>query len=89
MLFLESNQFNISILKEIDSLFKMSDEKMLIKILLLLKAILILVINSMLKEVLLKMEMIKLSNIIHLVLFILVISIVKIQNSFTDFEEIE
>ena len=46
-----------------------------------------LVLNTMLKVVLLKMEVIKSSNTILLVLFILKISIVKIQENFTELAE--
>ena len=46
-----------------------------------------LVLNSMLKVVLLKMEVIKSSNTIQLVLSTLVTSIVKIQENFTELAE--
>jgi len=47
-----------------------------------------LVLNSMLKVVLLEMEVIKSSNTIQLVLYTLIISIVKIQESYTELVEI-
>jgi len=53
-----------------------------------LKMVLPLVLNSMLKVVLLEMEVIKSSNTIQLVLYTLIISIVKIQENFTELVEI-